>query len=55
MEDNLRAEYDLKSLKVRKLGSARKSFGSTSVRVEVDVAEMTLNAETMDESFTASN
>ncbi|MGH1393384.1 MAG: hypothetical protein ACRAVC_05030 [Trichormus sp.] len=28
MEDELRSEYDLKSLKVRKLGTARKSFGN---------------------------
>lgn len=27
MEDELRSEYDLKSLRVRKLGSFRKSFG----------------------------
>jgi len=34
MEDNLRSEYDLKSLRVRKLGSGRKSFGGTTVRLE---------------------
>ncbi len=27
MEDELRREYDLKSLRVRRLGAARKSFG----------------------------
>ncbi|MBD2454599.1 hypothetical protein H6G80_10960 [Nostoc sp. FACHB-87] len=29
IEDDLRAEYDLKSLRVRKLGSERKSFAQT--------------------------
>jgi hypothetical protein len=28
LEDDLLPEYDLKSLRVRKLGSGRKSFGS---------------------------
>ncbi len=32
MSDDLRAEYDLKSLRVRRLGSERKSFGGTTVR-----------------------
>lgn len=36
MEDELRPEYDLKSLKVRKVGSGRKSFGEI-VRLEPDV------------------
>lgn len=30
MEDELRREYDLKSLQVRRLGAARKSFGKLS-------------------------
>jgi hypothetical protein len=38
LEDNLRPEYDLKSLRVRKLGSGRKSFGVSTVRLEPDVA-----------------
>ena len=36
MSDDLRAEYDLKSLRVRRLGSSRKSFGGTTVRLEPD-------------------
>ena len=32
MEDELRSEYDLKSLQVRKVGSGRKSFGDGSFR-----------------------
>ena len=37
MEDDLRSEYNLKSLRVRKLGSGRKSFGETTVRLEPDM------------------
>ena len=37
MENELRAEYDLKSLRVRKFGSKRKNFGDTNVRLESDV------------------
>jgi hypothetical protein len=40
LDDELLPEYDLKSLRVRKLGSGRKSFGSAIVRLEPDVAEM---------------
>ena len=36
--DELRPEYNLKNLKVRKLGAGRKSFGDV-VRLEPDVAE----------------
>jgi|ERR671933_2594125 uncharacterized DUF497 family protein len=51
MEDELRSEYDLKSLRVRKLGSGRKSFGGTTVRLEPDVAEMFPNAEAVNEAL----
>jgi hypothetical protein len=51
MEDDLRSEYDLKSLQVRKLGSGRKSFGGTTVRLEPDVAEMFPNAEAVNEAL----
>jgi hypothetical protein len=51
MEDDLRPEYDLKSLQVRKLGSRRKSFGGTTVRLEPDVAEMFPNAEAVNEAL----
>ena len=36
MEDELRPEYDLKSLQVRKVGPGRKGFGDM-VRLEPDV------------------
>ncbi len=51
MEDDLRSEYDLKSLLVRKLGSGRKSFGGKTVRLEPDVAEMFPNAEAVNEAL----
>lgn len=51
MEDDLRAEYDLKSLRVRKLGSGRKSFGGITVRLEPDVAEMFPSADAVNEAL----
>lgn len=45
MEDELRSEYDLKSLRVRKLGSERRSFGAITVRLEPDVAEIFPSAD----------
>jgi len=51
MEDDLRAEYDFKSLQVRKLGSERKSFGGTTVRLEPDVAEMFPSADAVNEAL----
>ncbi len=51
MEDDLRPEYDLKSLRVRKLGSGRKSFGGTTVRLEPDVAERFPSADAVNEAL----
>jgi hypothetical protein len=51
MEDDLRTEYDLKSLRVRKLGSGRKSFGGATVRLEPDVAEIFPNADAVNEAL----
>lgn len=51
MEDDLRAEYDLKSLRVRKLGARRKSFGSVTVRLEPDVAGMFPSADAVNEAL----
>jgi hypothetical protein len=50
-EDELRSEYDLKSLRVRKMGSGRKSFGGAVVRLEPDVAEMFPNADAVNEAL----
>jgi len=51
MEDDLRTEYDLKNLRVRKLGPERKCFGSTTVRLEPDVAEMFPDADAVNEAL----
>ncbi|WP_432808912.1 hypothetical protein [Pantanalinema sp. GBBB05] len=51
MEDDLRAEYDLKSLRVRRLGSGRRSFGETTVRLDPDVAAMLPDADAVNEAL----
>ncbi|NJL62328.1 MAG: hypothetical protein HC903_11460 [Methylacidiphilales bacterium] len=51
LEDELRAEYDLKSLRVRKLGTGRKSFGGVVIRLEPDVAEMFPSADAVNEAL----
>ena len=51
MEDDLRTEYDLKNLRVRRLGSRRKSFGGTTVRLEPDVAEIFPSADAVNEAL----
>lgn len=51
MKDDLRPEYDLKSLRVRKLGSERKSFAGQTVRLYPDVAEVFPNADAVNEAL----
>ena len=51
MDDELRPEYDLKSLRVRKLGPGGRSFGGSVVRLEPDVAEVFPNAESVNEAL----
>lgn len=51
MGDDLQVEYDLKSLRVRKLGPGRKSFGGSTVRLEPDVAEIFPSAESVNEAL----
>lgn len=50
-EDELRSEYDLKTLRVRRLGAGRRSFGETTVRLEPDVAAMFPNADAVNEAL----
>jgi hypothetical protein len=50
MDDELRPEYNLKQLKVRKLGPGRKGFGDV-VRLEPDVAEAFPDAESVNEAL----
>lgn len=48
--DELEPEYDLKSLRVRKLGPERKSFGDI-VRLEPDVVEAFPDAESVNKAL----
>ena len=50
MDDELRPEYDLRSLRVRKLGTGRRSFGGV-VRLEPDVSEVFPDAESVNEAL----
>ena len=51
MEDELRDEYDLKSLKIRKMGVNRKKIGDTIIQLDSDVAEFFPNAESVNEAL----
>jgi hypothetical protein len=50
IEDELRPEYDLRTLRVRKLGLGRKRFGDV-VRLEPDVAEAFPDANAVNEAL----
>jgi hypothetical protein len=50
MNDELRPEYDLRALRVRRLGRGRKSFGEM-IRLEPDVAEVFPDAEAVNEAL----
>ena len=49
-KDELRPEYDLKSLKVRKVGTDRQGFGAF-VHLEKDVYQMFPNSESVNEAL----
>ena len=51
MEDELRPEYDLKSMRVRKLGSGQRSLAGTIVQIDPDVAAMFPNAGAVNEAL----
>ncbi|MEG3906997.1 hypothetical protein QT979_05625 [Microcoleus sp. w2-18bC1] len=51
MDDELRSEYDLRKLRVRRLGSGRKTFGGVNIRLEPDVAEMFPDSEAVNEAL----
>lgn len=51
MEYKLRDEYDLKSLKVRRMGVKRKKFGDTIIKLDSDVADFFPNAESVNEAL----
>ena len=50
-QDELRPEYDLKSLQVRKMGPDRKHFGKFIVQLEPDVAEAFPDAASVNEAL----
>ena len=50
LQDDLRPEYDLRNLRVRKLGPDRKSFGDV-VRLEPDVTEAFPDANAVNEAL----
>lgn len=49
--DGLKPEYDLRRLRVRKLGPARKSFGASVVQLEPDVAKVFPDAQSVNEAL----
>jgi hypothetical protein len=51
MTDELRPEYDLKGLRIRRLGPGRKSFGGSVVRLEPDVAQVFPDADSVNEAL----
>jgi len=51
MDDELRPEYDLKSLRVRRLGPERKTLGGSVVRLEPDIVEVFPDAESVNEAL----
>ena len=51
MNDDLRDEYDLTRLRVRKLGPGRKSFNGINVHLEPDVAELFPDSRSVNEAL----
>ena len=51
-DEDLRPEYDLRSLRPRKVGSGRKNFGGKPVvHLEADVAEMFPESESVNQAL----
>ena len=51
MDDELRPEYDLRSLRVRKVGPKRESFKGQSIQLEPDVAAVFPDSESVNEAL----
>lgn len=51
MPDDLRPEYDLKSLRVRKVGPKRADFGGRFVQLAPDVAEVFPDDDSVNEAL----
>ncbi len=50
-QNELRSEYDLKSLQVRKMGTERKQSGKSIIQLEPDVAEAFPDAASVNEAL----
>jgi hypothetical protein len=50
LEDELRPEYDLQSLRVRRMGPDRKRFGDV-IRLEPDVADAFPDADSVNQAL----
>jgi hypothetical protein len=51
IEDDLRPEYNLKNLRVRKVGSERKGLVGKTIHLEPDVAEVFPDANSVNEAL----
>ena len=51
MNDELRPEYDLTKLKVRRVGVGRKLMQENGVRLDMDVARVFPNSESVNEAL----
>jgi hypothetical protein len=51
MEDEPRAEYDLRTLRIRKVGPERTRFGGQLVQLAPDVAEIFPTSEAVNEAL----
>ena len=51
MDDELRSEYDLRSLQVRKVGPKRKNFRGQAIQLEPDVAAVFPDSESVNEAL----
>jgi len=51
LNDELRSEYDLSQLQVRRLGPGRRQFGDHIVRLEPDVAAVFQDANAVNEAL----
>jgi hypothetical protein len=51
MEDDLRPEYDLRSLRIRKVGPGREGFGEHFIQLAPDVAEVFPNSEAVNKAL----
>jgi len=51
LNDDLRPEYDLRSLRVRKVGPERQALGGTMVPLAPDVAKMFPDATSVNEAL----